>query len=404
MQLVVISFFLMLLVPTAFRAERAILLVLLVGLGTAKLRHWRVDRTILAVWLSMMATGAFFVLWGLLHAAPGALRVSSVFLAWPMIYMSFVGMAHSPTIIARMQKTIIVAALASAVMTLFLVGASLAGHAAGAARLLSFEHPSVTIGKGVTAASLLNLTTVIYSVPFLMALSLIPISGSRSTARTWRALTILALVLSLIVAGVAGRRALWLLAAFSPVVVVALFACTGTYMRWRYLTALVTLVAGVGLSLLVVGVNPKAVGRDFSRAFQFNTAQSAEIRKDQFVALISEWQTSPLLGRGLGASAKSYVRSAEMPWAYELSYVDLLFETGVLGFSLYSVAVIWIFIAGVRIVRANRQAGQMVIPLLAGLLGFLIVNATNPYLLKFDYLWTLFLPVAAINAYRTSRQ
>ena len=402
-QLVAVSFFLMLLVPTAFRIERAILLLVLVGFGIASARKWRVDMTVLAVWLSMELTGAFFVLWGLLHEAPGALRISSVFIGWPVIYMAFVGMAHRPSTVARMQKTIVLAVLASALMTLALVGAALVGGSHVAVQLLSFENASVTTGSGFPSASLLNLTTVIYGVPYLMGLSLAPFSGTTVSDRRWRAVTVLALLLSLLAAGVAGRRALWLLVAISPFLVFALLIAAGTRLRWRAAATVGVIVAVVLGSLLAGGVRPAAVSREFLRAFQFNSAQSAEIRKDQFLALVSEWRASPLLGYGLGASAKSYVRSAKMPWAYELSYVDLLFETGIAGVLLYSVATGWIFVAGIRIARRDRRSASMIVPLLAGLLGFLIVNATNPYLLKFDYLWTLFLPVAAINAYRTSR-
>ena len=34
---------------------------------------------------------------------------------------------------------------------------------------------------------------------------------------------------------------------------------------------------------------------------------------------------------------------------------------------------------------------------LAGFLSFMIANATNPYLAKFDYMWVMFIPVAMMN-------
>jgi hypothetical protein len=37
------------------------------------------------------------------------------------------------------------------------------------------------------------------------------------------------------------------------------------------------------------------------------------------------------------------------------------------------------------------------LPVLAGMTCFLIANATNPYLGKFDCLWVIFLPIALIN-------
>jgi hypothetical protein len=74
-----------------------------------------------------------------------------------------------------------------------------------------------------------------------------------------------------------------------------------------------------------------------------------------------------------------------------------------LGVIVYSSAVLWIFYKGIKLVRLRPDAAQVILPLLAGLAGFLLVNASNPYLSKFDYLWTIFLPVGAINAYKTGR-
>jgi len=41
---------------------------------------------------------------------------------------------------------------------------------------------------------------------------------------------------------------------------------------------------------------------------------------------------------------------------------------------------------------------------LVGTTCFLLVNATNPYLWKFDSYWVIFMPVALINAWLLSQQ
>ena len=88
-----------------------------------------------------------------------------------------------------------------------------------------------------------------------------------------------------------------------------------------------------------------------------------------------------------------------MPYEYELGYMSLLFHTGLVGVSIYGGAVCWLFVKSARIVRRHPEAAGMLIPLLTGLMCFLIANTTNPYLEKFDLLWTLFLPIAVLNAY-----
>lgn len=50
-------------------------------------------------------------------------------------------------------------------------------------------------------------------------------------------------------------------------------------------------------------------------------------------------------------------------------------------------------------IRSSVEYGRLMLPLLVGLTCFLIANATNPYLLKFDYMWVIFLPLAIINRF-----
>jgi len=87
----------------------------------------------------------------------------------------------------------------------------------------------------------------------------------------------------------------------------------------------------------------------------------------------------------------------DQPWAYELSYVALLFHTGIVGLTIYAAAIVWIYRMGLRMIRSGDRIGLYMLPTLVGTTCFLIGNATNPYLEKFDYIWVIFLPVALIN-------
>jgi O-antigen ligase len=201
---------------------------------------------------------------------------------------------------------------------------------------------------------------------------------------------------------VSGRRAFWLLAIVTPVMVWGLFFLARTHIRAQSVAFAAMLHAiVVAGGVLGLGLDFGVIFEQTGSAFDPSAKESASLRYQQFEALMAGWSNSPLIGQGLGASADSVVRSEEQPWAYELSYVALLFQVGLLGFIIYSSAVLWIFYAGLKIVRLRPDAAQIILPLLAGLAGLLLVNITNPYLFKFDYLWTIFLPVAAINAYRT---
>ena len=70
----------------------------------------------------------------------------------------------------------------------------------------------------------------------------------------------------------------------------------------------------------------------------------------------------------------------------------------------YAAGIAWIFWRGVKIVAEGGPLAELMIPMLVGFSALLIANATNPYLEKFDEMWTLFLPLAVINrGYRSKR-
>jgi hypothetical protein len=48
-------------------------------------------------------------------------------------------------------------------------------------------------------------------------------------------------------------------------------------------------------------------------------------------------------------------------------------------------------LADVTVISVSWHSGDLLVVL------YLIGNATNPYLEKFDYIWVIFLPVALIN-------
>ena len=52
---------------------------------------------------------------------------------------------------------------------------------------------------------------------------------------------------------------------------------------------------------------------------------------------------------------------------------------------------------------SGTRLGAQAVPVMVGLVSFLIANATNPYFQAYGQLWTLFLPIAMVN-YALSRR
>jgi hypothetical protein len=138
-----------------------------------------------------------------------------------------------------------------------------------------------------------------------------------------------------------------------------------------------------------------------------STEPGPSTRVDQFHYLIAGWEQSPLFGSGYGAVVPGFRPRPDVllgirlgitqPWSYELSYIALLYHTGLCGLGLYAAGVVWIFFTGWRIIRSGHPLALRLIPVLVGTACFLIANATNPYLEKYDYMWVIFLPLAYVN-------
>ena len=133
--------------------------------------------------------------------------------------------------------------------------------------------------------------------------------------------------------------------------------------------------------------------------FRFDSDVVAMSRRDQFVALVGGWLEQPVFGSGHGAPAPGVIRSIETPWAYELTYVALLYHAGIVGVVAYGSGLLWMFITARRIAATGWSQAPYLISTLVGLSSFLLANATNPYLEKYDSIWVLFMPVAFINVW-----
>jgi hypothetical protein len=129
----------------------------------------------------------------------------------------------------------------------------------------------------------------------------------------------------------------------------------------------------------------------------------SNVRIDTIVQLFNGWKERPLFGFGSGAYYPHFIRSPLEPWNYEVSYMQYLYSWGVVGCSLYGYGIFFISRTLIKIYKKSPLYSSYALAALMGMIAFLIGNATNPYLLKLDYLFVIFLPVAIINLYYRER-
>ena len=112
-------FVLMLVVPTTLQAPRGVFLILIAGIGFILVLYtWRVHRDIVSIWLLTILVGLFGVVWGVINSAPGALRVTSVYLAWPVLYLLFIGLAHDLRVMKALESALLVGIALATLMAL----------------------------------------------------------------------------------------------------------------------------------------------------------------------------------------------------------------------------------------------------------------------------------------------
>ena len=147
------------------------------------------------------------------------------------------------------------------------------------------------------------------------------------------------------------------------------------------------------------GLQMDAVWEMFSTGFDPTQSESMSIRALQLREILGSWADNPLLGSGHGAFLRNHIRDLSRPWAYEQSYAALLFQTGVVGCLSYGLLMLWLYGCVIAIIRRGGAHAWTMIPIAVGLTAFLVANATNPYLQKFDFMWVVFLPLALVNAW-----
>jgi len=396
--------FLITFIPTAYTRFVSVVLAVCLLLVVARWirdRRIAIDGTVAALALLYVLLGAAFVGWGLIRHNPGATSEAPVFVVWPVVYLILITGIDDDAAFVWLNRTLVIAAIAIGLYALDFIAVNLNWLPQRMFVDLQQDARFGLFHRTYLQFNLNSLASLMFLSPYLIA-RLADLRSIRS--RLDQVLVIAGAVLSVAMTVLALRRALFIVTFGVAPVLIAAYALLLRRDYWRRYT--VTLVV-VGAGTIVLLAGATVTGHFHPRDY-FNVVVSGvdlsgpqagpKVRSDQLAALTSGWLHSPLIGNGLGAVA-SVIRSPAQPWAYELSYNALLFKIGIIGVLLYAVGVGWIFWQGVRLVRSSPLSSSAW-PVLAGAVGFLVANATNPYLQKFDYLWVLFIPLAYVNYWR----
>ncbi len=366
--------------------------------------HWHV-----LIWgVLVTGIGVFFSFTGALESTPGAIKQLQVYGFWPLVYTAVLAGASEERVLTRIHETLVVATITIALygLIVLLTAVGELPHFAIVEWLSFEEEEGGGFADGFFAIRYQGMNSLPFLIPYMMA-SLNAGLESRGNTPSGKLLIWTALILSLFVAVISGRRGLQVVVVLSPLIVIWLSRHQGPSQRSQTRASMgglaVACAAIVALFFVYLGSTYNTSFGDmiasFMTGFDFSgvDSESTYVRREQWYALLWGWEQHPILGNGHGASAAGSIRSLEMPWAYELYYVALLFQVGLVGFFAYFAAMAWIYWKGAAVIRHGAALGQLMFASLVGLTGVLIASATNPYLARFDGWWVVFLPLAIIN-------
>ncbi len=400
-KLLLLFFIFSLVIPSSFQLERGIFLAIFIfasiySFNFSKLLY---NKSILTLFIINIAAGFLFILVGIFNNSPGVFNVSTVYFVWPILFLYFIGFFRNTKMSSSLTNAVLIGGVLSALLIINNILNTFGYFSLRNDIIYEALGFSVFWEGGFTKISSSNLVTVFCVYVLSLSILILP-KSIRSLVYPKTNFIVLTLVLCAVLIFLSGRRAFWVVGILSPVITVILYSLSKIKVnikRYIFYVAIIIVIA-IFLFAYLAFDNDRFI-QEFSSIFVFDDpgAESNLMRKEQYDALIDGWLKSPFWGLGLGNVAPGSIRDPLAPWNYELSYIALLFQTGIIGLIIYTSSIFWIIFKSIQIARNSSYNAAILLPFICTLISFLLANATNPYLAKFDYLWVIFIPVGIMN-------
>lgn len=393
-----ILFFLMMLAPQSWQFIKILLVVVSVALlilhYVIKIRK-KINITLM-IWFSILLTHG--IIWSFIGAIKGNPGVSNLFrlhVIWTALYAAYVFYIDSIDKFKSLARTMVCAVIAISCFNIALI-LNVLNIIPDVNSFLKINDELTevqSIYAGFIQLNSYNIGSLVFLAPFILALY---VTDASYLVGISKKILSIACALSIITMLLSGRRALWLEMLVTPFLLF-LFNIVSNRMKIRKniihfysITVLLLIITGfLGTSYF----NWDAIMfRDrFLSAFEY------DVRQEQASALFKGFMEFPLIGSGFGIGVGDVVRSDASPWQYELTYVLMLYNTGILGSALYIICIGMIYLYFIKLLKNRPHYNSITLSVLTAFTCFIIANATNPYFESYDYMWMLYLPVAYIN-------
>ncbi|NLR78612.1 O-antigen ligase family protein [Chitinophaga eiseniae] len=403
---------LMLFAPYKLLPIKAVLIVCILVAISARIflrKNTGLSRPVMIWFCIFILYGLFFTITALLiegNVISYIFRSATVNIVWPILYLFFVTGVQKRYVIDVLYKTMIYAAL---LIGLYCISATLMmlGFLPQVIPLDMVDMATDPDNDNYQKIVIPSATALIFLIPYVLTLI---IFLKQLPFKINKILLYITFIVGVVAVVFTARRILILNILLTPIFV-WIFLKLGkvkvdAVFRRHVKKMLLYFVGGIIIIGIVLNffelVDFTALSNVFFAGFNFDTSSAGEspyLRALQFNGLLKSWLDYPILGQGHGTASHYIIRSQETPWIYELSYLALLFQTGLVGILIYGYLLFWIFYKGISIMKISNTYTYYVLPVLVGALSFLLANATNPYLQSYENMWAIFLPIMVINFY-----
>lgn len=399
-------FFGLIVYPYSFYEIKIPLLILIIFFSIFKMLTTgkiNIDKSVFFLFTYYIFISIFYILYGIVNtnAYSGSfLYLFALYVIFPIVYFFILNVIQKDyKALVYIDKLFVLSAIFISIV-MFLAVVNKRGQLAKELLFLIEPVNNVDIRtvKDVVKINFNGISSLVFLFPYIFGLFLLDYK-KRTVKNNF--IFIICLIMSGYAVFISGRRALIILLLFSVLmtIVFKMSKVAGFLFNKK------TILLGVFCIVLALPfVNYKKIYESTSSTLSFalninyhkDSSASDESRKKQASSFIEYIVKKPVLGYGHGATMAKVMRSKSKPWRYELSYLDLLFHTGVLGLFLYGLGPLWIIASLYKIIKINKFYSNKSFSVLMGFISILIAYVTNPYLNAFDIQWVIYFPILFI--------
>ena len=372
----------MILVPTTYVIPRGIHIIISIFLGLYFARDYRINNSVILATLLALFICAVSLLVGVVNSNV-ILQSIPLYLIWPIIFTILAQFHINKVTLDKFGWVVISSTLLGSILVAIGVITTLVYG-----KLYFFtEIFPVQIGfvNGLPKFGTQFLPILSFTIPFVIFHSI----NKNGFSRSMHILIFFYLVAFSILSG----RSVFLLTFFVTImfIIMHFFIFAKLYerrfiLKFNFLLVVLTIIAVLLFSDELVKIFDIFVKKLLGNNDE--TLNSSR-RFEQFTNLLATIAISPWLGGGINAPETP----GSSVVAFELTYMQLMQNFGILGFSVIF-AINCYFLVRVINYSMSRHLLNQVAPWIYGYLSFMIAAATNPILLKFDRLWILWIPIA----------